>query len=127
MKPYSRWKYILLVVIVALGALYALPNVYGDEPAVQISTRSGDPLPADFTDRVAKALTAAQLAPTGSGTEQGRQIVRFADESAQLRAADVRIHSPVITFMGGGMTAAYCRDPHGNVFEIMEPGKPSQQ
>jgi catechol 2,3-dioxygenase-like lactoylglutathione lyase family enzyme len=42
---------------------------------------------------------------------------------AKLRAADVRIHSPIITFMGGGMRAAYCRDPDGNVFEILQPGK----
>lgn len=40
----------------------------------------------------------------------------------KLRAADVRIHSPVITFMGGSMKAIYCRDPDGNVFEVMEPG-----
>jgi catechol 2,3-dioxygenase-like lactoylglutathione lyase family enzyme len=49
----------------------------------------------------------------------------IAETYAKLRAAGVRIHSPVITFMGGGMKAAYCRDPDGNVFEIMEPGKPS--
>ena len=41
----------------------------------------------------------------------------------KLRAAGVRIHSPVITFNGGSMKAIYCRDPDGNVFEIMEPGK----
>lgn len=45
----------------------------------------------------------------------------------KLLAANVRIHSPVMTFMGGTMRAAYCRDPDGNVFEIMEPGKPAQQ
>jgi catechol 2,3-dioxygenase-like lactoylglutathione lyase family enzyme len=31
--------------------------------------------------------------------------------------------SPVQTFAGGGMRAAYCRDPDGNVFEIMQPGE----
>jgi catechol 2,3-dioxygenase-like lactoylglutathione lyase family enzyme len=41
----------------------------------------------------------------------------------RLRAADVRIHCPVISFMGGSMKAAYCRDPDGNVFEIMQPGQ----
>lgn len=41
----------------------------------------------------------------------------------KLRAADVRIHCPVISFNGGSMKAAYCRDPDGNVFEIMTPGR----
>ena len=45
----------------------------------------------------------------------------------KLRAADVRIHSPVMTFVGGGMRAAYCRDPDGNVFEILQPGEPQEQ
>jgi catechol 2,3-dioxygenase-like lactoylglutathione lyase family enzyme len=53
----------------------------------------------------------------------------FVDDIAatydKLRGAGVRIHSPVVTFMGGSMKAAYCRDPDGNVFEIMEPGTPS--
>ncbi|MCB2060996.1 MAG: VOC family protein [Novosphingobium sp.] len=45
----------------------------------------------------------------------------------KLRAANVRIHSPVKTFMGGGMRAAYCRDSDGNVFELLQPGKPREQ
>ena len=44
MKPYATWKYVLLLVTLAFGALYALPNVFGDEPSVQITTQSGDPL-----------------------------------------------------------------------------------
>lgn len=42
----------------------------------------------------------------------------------RLRSDGVRIHCPVVTFMGGSMRAAYCRDPDGNVFEIMQPGRP---
>jgi catechol 2,3-dioxygenase-like lactoylglutathione lyase family enzyme len=41
----------------------------------------------------------------------------------KLSTAGVRIHCPVITFNDGSMKAAYCRDPDGNVFEILEPGK----
>src|SRR5262245_177182 len=53
----------------------------------------------------------------------GVEVDDIAATYEKLRAADVRIHSPVITFMGGSMKAAYCRDPDGNVFEIMEPRK----
>ncbi len=41
----------------------------------------------------------------------------------KLQAAGVPIHGRLQTFNGGSMRAAYCRDPDGNVFEIMQPGK----
>jgi preprotein translocase subunit SecD len=88
-KPYATWKYVLLLVTVALGALYALPNVFGDEPAVQITTQSGEPLPAGFAAELEQALSGAQLVPTGAATEGPRHTVRFSDEGAQLRAAEV--------------------------------------
>lgn len=42
---------------------------------------------------------------------------------AKLKTAGVPIHGRLQTFAGGGMRAAYCRDPDGNVFEIMQPGE----
>ncbi len=88
MKPYAAWRYVLLLVTLAFGALYALPNLFGDEPSVQISTQSGDPLPAAFGDEVARILAGAQLTSTGSGIEDQRHVVRLADEATQLRAAE---------------------------------------
>ncbi len=89
MKPYPRWKYLLLILTVALGALYALPNVFGDEPSVQISTQSGDPLAPGFAGQVDTVLAAAGLQVTGAEPKGQRWIVRFGDEAAQLKAADV--------------------------------------
>jgi catechol 2,3-dioxygenase-like lactoylglutathione lyase family enzyme len=53
----------------------------------------------------------------------GFEVDDIAATYAKLEEAGVRIHCPVITFMGGSMKATYCRDPDGNVFEILEPGK----
>jgi preprotein translocase subunit SecD len=89
MKPYATWKYVLLLVTIALGSLYALPNVFGDEPAVQISTQSGDPLPASFNEDLERALAAGKVAPTGAATEGPRHTVRLVDEAEQLRTAEV--------------------------------------
>ena len=41
MNRYPLWKYILIAVIVAVSALYALPNIYGKDPAVQVSSSRG--------------------------------------------------------------------------------------
>lgn len=88
MKPYPAWKFALLLVVTLLGLLYALPNLYGEDPAVQISTQSGDPLPAEFGDNVARALAGDALTPKLSGLEDGRWVVHFDDGTAQLKAAD---------------------------------------
>jgi preprotein translocase subunit SecD len=88
MKPYSSWKYIVLFVVTVVGVLYALPNLYGEDPAVQMSRVSGDPLPADFGDTVSKALAAASLSANASALEEQQWVVRFSDETVQLKAAD---------------------------------------
>jgi len=88
-KPYAAWKYVLLVVTLALGLLYALPNLFGDEPAVQISAQSGDPLPSAFSDEVQKALVDGSVPTTGIAVVEGQRLIaRFSDEAAQLRAAE---------------------------------------
>lgn len=53
----------------------------------------------------------------------GVEVDDIAETYEKLRAAGTRIHSPVITFNQGSMQATYCRDPDGNVFEILEPRK----
>lgn len=88
MKPYASWKYVLLIVALLFGALYAAPNLYGDDPSVQVSMESGDAMPADFGGIVSKALAAQQIAPLSSGVEEGRWVVRLADAEAQLRASE---------------------------------------
>jgi preprotein translocase subunit SecD len=88
MKPYATWKYAVLIASVLFGLLYAAPNLYGDDPAVQISQGSGEPLPADFGERVARALQSGGIADQGSGLEGAQWVVRLPDEVSQLKAAE---------------------------------------
>ena len=88
MQPYPLWKTLTLVFVTLLGLLYALPNIYGQAPAVQVNTLSGDPLPADFASTTAAALTAAQLSAETSHAEGKHWVFRFAKPEDQLKAAD---------------------------------------
>ncbi|TAM30278.1 MAG: protein translocase subunit SecD [Nevskiaceae bacterium] len=88
MQPYPLWKTILLVVVTLLGALYALPNIYGEDPAVQINTTSGDPLPAEFAAAVDAALKAEGISAASSRADSGHWVVRFDQAEQQLKAAD---------------------------------------
>ncbi len=89
MQPYPLWKTLTLVFVTLLGVLYALPNLYGQAPAVQVNTLSGDPLPADFATTTEAALTAAALKAETSHAEKNRWVLRFASPEIQLKAADV--------------------------------------
>ncbi len=88
MQPYPLWKTLTLVFVTLLGALYALPNLYGQAPAVQVNTLNGDPLPADFAATAEAALKAASLQSETSHAEKQHWVLRFAKPEDQLKAAD---------------------------------------
>jgi preprotein translocase subunit SecD len=89
MQQYPLWKTLTLIIVTLIGALYALPNLYGEEPAVQITTTSGDPLPADFSATVAKSFEAEKIETTASRLEGKQWVVRLKSTDSQLKAADV--------------------------------------
>jgi preprotein translocase subunit SecD len=88
MQPYPLWKFIVLILVTMVGTFYALPNLYGKDPSVQISTQSGDPLPADFATRVEQALAPEKLVPESSREEDKHWLVRFGNEETQFKAAE---------------------------------------
>ncbi len=88
MRTYPLWKTLLLLLAVVFGVLYAAPNLYGDDPAVQVSRQNGEPLSADFGDRVAALLQADGAEVLESSLEDGQWIVRLPDEEQQLDVAD---------------------------------------
>ncbi len=89
MRPYATWKYVLLIAVLCLSALYASPNLFGEEPAVQISRADGEPMSEAVEIKIENALDDAGLETHQSGVEDGRWIVRFQREDDQLRASDV--------------------------------------
>jgi len=88
MQPYATWKYVLLIIVMVLGGLYAAPNLYGEDPAVQIATQSGDALANDFGDVVGKTITEAGVKAKLSVLKNQQWLVSFEDEGAQRLAAD---------------------------------------
>ncbi|MDE2089247.1 MAG: hypothetical protein KGJ12_04430, partial [Gammaproteobacteria bacterium] len=56
MNQYPLWKYLLILAVVVIGAFYALPNIYGEDPAVQISSNRGAPIGASVDATLAQTL-----------------------------------------------------------------------
>jgi len=89
MNRYPFWKYALLALALLVGGLYALPNLFGEAPAVQVSAgKSGIRLDEGSTQRVEAALKAAGISADGVRLDGASIKVRFADTETQLKAKD---------------------------------------
>lgn len=75
MNQYPKWKYLLVLVVVVFGTLYALPNIFGEAPAIQISHVRGEPVSDDLVERATRLLNSSDI---------GVREVRRIDDSAVL-------------------------------------------
>ncbi len=89
MNKFPAWKYALLIIALGLGAIYALPNLFGDDPSVQVSSTRGFELPREFPNEVELALDSANLGFKAIDFTPQRLLVRFDNTDLQARAADV--------------------------------------
>lgn len=96
MNRYPLWKYILILVILVIGAVYTLPNFYGESPAVQVSPGKATAKVTEQTLQTVEAvLKDADIRPNGIFYEQNPQQnsvrVRFAptEGELQLRSRDL--------------------------------------
>src|SRR5712692_593392 len=90
MNRYSLWVYVTVAVALALGALYTLPNFFGEAPAVQVSpARATLKVDNAVLGRVEEALKKAGIQPTGVFLDPASVKVRLADTDTQLKAKDL--------------------------------------
>jgi len=88
MTDFPRWKYALVAIVLALGLLYASPNVFRPQPAVQISANHGTTIDTTLQQKVEATLTQAKIPYQNVGIEGDRLLARFANTDVQLRASD---------------------------------------
>ncbi|MFO1421757.1 MAG: protein translocase subunit SecD [Candidatus Competibacteraceae bacterium] len=90
LNQYPWWKYLLIGLVMLWGLIFALPNLFGEDPAVQISgARANIAVDAAFQNRVAGLLDADKLPHKRLELEGDRLLIRFADSEEQLKAADI--------------------------------------
>lgn len=88
MLEYSRWKYAIVLIVVLISALYALPNIYPQDPSVQISAGRGAKVDDALKQRVAQTLDKAGLKPKEIELAGESLLVRAKDLDAQGKSAD---------------------------------------
>jgi len=87
LNQYPLWKYILLVVVLFFSSIYALPNLYGEDPAVQIGHRTKS-LTEEDKLVIEQAIKAKDLVLKSAELSHGHVLARFDDTEAQLIAAE---------------------------------------
>ena len=89
MNRYPVWKYAILVIALVVAVLYTLPNLFGESPAVQVSSsRSAVKVDATTVTRIDAALKGAGITPDAVELDAGSVKARFSNTDTQLRAKD---------------------------------------
>ena len=89
MNRYPLWKYLIIAVALIVGMLYALPNLFGEAPAVQVSAgRATVRVDSTTVTRVEQALAAQGLTPSLIQFEGSSVKARFETTDVQLKARD---------------------------------------
>ncbi|WP_345779271.1 protein translocase subunit SecD [Vibrio sp. Isolate25] len=89
LNRYPLWKYLMVVLTIAIAALYALPNIYGEDPAIQVTGARGASVDMSTLDSVTEALDEKGLSHKSIALENGSILVRFNDTDTQISARDV--------------------------------------
>ena len=89
MNQYPLWKYLLIAAVLLVGVFFALPNIYGSNPAVQVKADRDAPVDEILEHRVVDSLKSQGLNPLSVDRTERHLMLRFADENTQLKAQDL--------------------------------------
>ena len=78
----------MVILVIAIGLLYSLPNIYGEDPAVQISGTRGQQATSTTLSEIQNLLKTNNLTPKSTTLENGSILVRFNNTDDQLLAKD---------------------------------------
>ena len=86
-NKYPLWKYLLLGIVMFFAFIYALPNLYSEDPAIQISGKLNPNTSKQIEDNLAKA----KISYKSIKMEDGNLSVRFDNTDQQLKAKSIHI------------------------------------
>ncbi|QYJ84794.1 protein translocase subunit SecD [Shewanella mesophila] len=88
LNKYPMWKNLMVIIIIAVGAFYAIPNLFGEDHAVQIVATRGAEVNVSTQTQVNEILSAKGIAVKRSELENGQLLVRVANAEQQLLAKE---------------------------------------
>lgn len=88
LNRFPLWKNLMVIIITLIGGLYALPNLYGEDPSVQISGTRGQEATTETLAQVHNALASLNISPKATQLENGSILVRLEKDDQQLPAKE---------------------------------------
>ena len=88
LNQYPLWKYLLIIIVLIVGVLYAAPNLYGEDPALQVSSTRGVEVSLATQETVRTVLQNENIPFKTIVLENERVLARFANTEDQLKAKD---------------------------------------
>ncbi|MGO2146655.1 MULTISPECIES: protein translocase subunit SecD [Halomonas] len=89
LNRYPLWKYLLILVVLVVGLIYSLPNLFPEDPAIQLSSAQGETLNERQIERVENALGENGIAVKGVEEVNGLWLIRLRNDNDQLNARDI--------------------------------------
>ena len=87
LNKYPLWKYLMILAVVVIGCIYAAPNLYPEDPAIQISeTRSSGALSEHKLKKVRDVLAEANIPVLSEESEDKKALLRFSNGEDQINA-----------------------------------------
>jgi len=88
MNKYPTWLNVLVLVILLTGILFALPNLYGSVPALQVADRLGEPISEAQLEGFVTVLADAEIETEAAFLKDDRAVLRFETAAEQTAAGD---------------------------------------
>ena len=86
MNQYPLWRYILITLLIILGVIYAAPNLYGTDPAIQIQPKNGQAVSTDVVSKIKNTLSQQGISDSAITQEPSGLLIRFYNTEDQLKA-----------------------------------------
>lgn len=90
---YPLWKYIMLVLMLIIGIIYAIPNFYGEDPAIQITGIRGIDASRSSLVQIHNILNHQHIPSKSITLEKGTILIRFSNQNIQMHAHEVLLNS----------------------------------
>ncbi len=89
MNRYPLWKNLLVLAVILTAIIYAMPNLFGDDPAVQISAGRLNSVDLQLVNEIESSLKQAEIPYKGVVLEENRLLIRFSEANEQLEAREL--------------------------------------
>ena len=106
MLEFPRWKYVLVALVTSLALIFALPNFFGTDPALQVARKNRAPMDEIARQAVEQTLKGHSAAFSGSYLDDGKLILRFGSVADQLKARDLVNESMAADYISALTTAS---------------------